>query len=171
MFNRNWKLQSSLYKNTPQPLIILLIIIGLLSFPETSTSITTAMRQPAVATSGPSGGAYSVTCASPPPRRSRSEISTVTPPPAFPGRTRRPTPWFLFGNAYLLTDYQTPYTFTLRTAAGSTEATTIAVEALMRDGFTTPKRGSVTVQFVNGVHSTGQHEPLSIPPWATIPDR
>src|SRR5918999_900532 len=57
--------------------------------------------------------------------------------------------YYLDGN-YLLTDYAAPFTFSLQTDRVVDGARALAVEAVMRDGFTT-QRSSVDVTFSNGV--------------------
>ena len=103
--------------------------------------------------SSPSSGAYTVTlCFTTPTGGSLTGNITVTATASVtgtnPGVQRMV---FYLDNAYLLTDYQSTYTFTLPTAHWVDGTHTIAVEALMRDGYTTANRGSVTVFFVNGV--------------------
>ena len=133
--------------------ILVLIVIGLFSYPDLSTSLTIANAATGCASSSPSGGAYTVTlCFTTPTGGSLTGNVTVTATASVTGNNpgvQRMV--FYLDNAYLLTDYQTAYTFTLPTARWVDGTHTIAVEALMRDGYTTVNRGSVTVIFVNGV--------------------
>ncbi len=57
---------------------------------------------------------------------------------------------FYLNDAYLLTDYQSPYTFTLPTGRWADGNYTLSVEALLRDGFISQRR-ETTVQFKNGI--------------------
>jgi hypothetical protein len=57
---------------------------------------------------------------------------------------------FYLNSAYLLTDYQSPYTFTLPTERWIDGGYTLSVEALMRDAFVT-QQASLNVGFNNGV--------------------
>ncbi len=57
---------------------------------------------------------------------------------------------FYLNGKYLLTDFQSPYTFTLPTADWVDGAYFLSVEALMRDGFVS-SRANISVQFKNGV--------------------
>ena len=56
---------------------------------------------------------------------------------------------FYFGSADLLTDFSSPYTFTLDSNRFADASTTLEVEAVMRDGFTT-SRASIPVTLSNG---------------------
>jgi hypothetical protein len=57
---------------------------------------------------------------------------------------------FYLNGTYLLTDYQSPYTFSLPTANWVDGTYTLSAEAFLRDGFTS-QQASVSVQFKNGV--------------------
>jgi chitodextrinase len=57
---------------------------------------------------------------------------------------------FYLDGAYQLTDYQSPYTFTLPTSKWVDGSHTISAEAVMRDTFTT-QQSSIAVNFNNGV--------------------
>jgi chitodextrinase len=69
---------------------------------------------------------------------------------------------FYLDGAYLLTDYQSPYTFTLPTAKWVDGNHTLAVESLMRDGFTA-QQAYVSENFNNNVTTppvnTNQFQP------------
>jgi chitodextrinase len=56
---------------------------------------------------------------------------------------------FYFNNAYLLTDYQSPYSFTLPTQRFADGSFPLKVQAVMRDNFTT-QFTSLTVTLANG---------------------
>ena len=57
---------------------------------------------------------------------------------------------FYLDAQYLLTDYESPYTFELRTDRFVDGSHTLAVEALMRDGFIS-QQALITLSFNNGV--------------------
>ncbi len=57
---------------------------------------------------------------------------------------------YYLNGAYILTDYQSPYTLTLPSTHWKDGSYTLSVEALMRDGFTT-SRAKLTLNFVNGI--------------------
>jgi len=71
---------------------------------------------------------------------------------------------FYLDGAYLLTDYQSPYTFTLPTNKWSNGKHVLSMEALLRDNFTT-QQASLSVNFDNGAAAispqanTGQFQP------------
>ena len=56
---------------------------------------------------------------------------------------------FNLGTGYLLTDYSSPYTFTLPTAKWADGSYTLSASTLMRDGFTSAQ-ASIAVNFSNG---------------------
>ncbi len=60
---------------------------------------------------------------------------------------------FNLGTAYLLTDYSSPYTFTLPTSKWADGTYVLLANALMRDGFTTGQT-QVTLHFINGNATT-----------------
>lgn len=104
------------------------------------------------ATSGPLAGSYSVTvCITDP-----ADGATATGPvaaaatasaPGGPGVRRMV---FYLDGQYLLTDFQSPYTFTLPSDRFVDGTRTLALEALMRDGFVS-QRASIGLEFANGV--------------------
>jgi hypothetical protein len=57
---------------------------------------------------------------------------------------------FYLGGEYLLTDFQTPFTFTLPTTQWVDGGRSLEVEALMKDGFTS-ERTSISVTLLNGI--------------------
>ncbi len=105
-------------------------------------------------TSGPTAGSYTATVCitAPADGAAVSGPVTVTATVAFAG-----TPpsgiqrviFFLDGK-YLLTDYSSPYTFTLPTGRFVDGARTLEAEALMRDAFTSAKAG-ISLSLANGV--------------------
>src|SRR5687768_5136631 len=57
---------------------------------------------------------------------------------------------FYLNSEYLLTDFQTPYSFTLPTADWVDGGNSLSVEVLMKDGFTS-ERSSIALFFNNGI--------------------
>ena len=136
----------------------------------------TPMPQPVLAqgtgcaSSSPSSGTYTVTlCFSDPLDGSTlvgdtAVTATINVSGTSPGVQRV---IFYLDGAYLLTDYQSPYTFTLPTAKWVDGNHTLAVESLMRDGFIA-QQASISENFNNNITtppvntnqfqpSTGQH--------------
>jgi fibronectin type 3 domain-containing protein len=113
----------------------------------------TQQNTAACQSSGPADNSYSVNlCFSSPAdgstaTGSTSVSATATVVGTSPG-IRRMT--FFLGGDYLLTDYQTPYTFTIPTDRFVDGTRTLEVEAWMRDGFIS-QRASVGLTFANGV--------------------
>jgi hypothetical protein len=112
----------------------------------------TLMMSAQCRTSGPAGGAYTVTVC-----LSVQDGSTVTGATPVTGTVsvNGPDPHtakllFTLDGGYVLTDYQTPYTFTLPTARWVDGPHQLSVQAIERDGFTA-SRASVTLNFQNGV--------------------
>jgi fibronectin type 3 domain-containing protein len=103
--------------------------------------------------SAPPSGAYSVNvCFTSPSDGSTatgpvSVSATVSVTGTSPG-VRRMT--YFLGGTYLLTDYQTPYTFTIPSDRFVDGVKTLEVEAWMRDGFIS-QRASIDLTFANGV--------------------
>jgi chitodextrinase len=58
---------------------------------------------------------------------------------------------FYLNGEYLITDYQSPYTFTLPTTKWVDGSYTLAVTALMKDGYTSQPASSIDVTFNNGI--------------------
>jgi uncharacterized repeat protein (TIGR01451 family) len=104
-------------------------------------------------TSGPADGSYTVTLCfdNPADGSTASGAVPVTVTPTFggtsPGIQRMR---FYLDGAYLLTDYEAPYTFSLPSDSFVDGLRTLEVEALMRDGFVT-QRASISLTFQNGV--------------------
>jgi fibronectin type 3 domain-containing protein len=102
--------------------------------------------------SGPAGGSYTVNvCFSAPADGSTATgpvpvTATATVTGTNPGIRR--VVFYLDGQD-LLTDYQTPYTFTLPSAKFVDGLKGVSVEAWMRDGFIT-QQASINLNFVNG---------------------
>jgi hypothetical protein len=123
------------------------------------------------ASSSPTSGMYTVTiCFSSPASGSvltgdTTVTATISVTGTNPGTQRM---IFYLDGAYMLTDYQSAYSFTLPTARWIDGSHTLAVGALMRDGFTS-QQASISVSFNNGVTTppvnTNQFQPSSgIPP-------
>src|SRR3954447_19074978 len=93
----------------------------------------------ACATNGPTAGSYTATvCVTAPADSSIvSGPTTVSATVAFTGTPPSGIQRVIFSidGQYLLTDYSSPYTFTLNTARFADGAHTITAEALFRDGF------------------------------------
>jgi Big-like domain-containing protein/calcineurin-like phosphoesterase family protein/fibronectin type III domain protein len=103
--------------------------------------------------SGPASAAYSVTvCITSPADGATVSgltniLATVTVTGTNPGVQKLV---FYLGGVYLITDYQSPYTFALPTTKWVDGNWLLAVEALMKDGFTS-QRASITLNFKNGI--------------------
>jgi hypothetical protein len=118
-------------------------------------------------TSSPTPATYTVKlCFTTP--QDNSQITgnvTVTVTAAITGKTPgvQRMVYYLNG-AYFLTDYQSPFTFTLPSAHWTDGSYTLSVEAMMHSGFTTP-RASLTLNFANGIETppvnTNQFHPTS----------
>lgn len=117
-----------------------------------SNSVTFVEAVAACSTSSPSS-AYSVTvCITSPAGGTSltgdtSVTATVSVSGTNPGIRR--VIFYLNGN-YLLTDFQSPYAFTLPTTKWTDGGYTLAASALMRDGFTS-SQASEPVTFANGI--------------------
>ena len=104
-------------------------------------------------TSGPVAGSYSITvCITEPADGATvsgpvSVTTTATASGGGPGVQRMV---FYLDGQYLLTDFQSPYTFTLPSDRFVDGTRVLEVEALMRDGFVS-QRASIGLEFANGV--------------------
>ena len=138
-------------------LTLALLGISLIVAPGRASALrsTPATPTPVCQSSSPSGGGYTVTvCISDPADGSvvsgdTTVTGTVSVTPGGPGVRRMV---FYLDDAYLLTDYQTPYTFTIPTTKFVDGPRTLSVEALLRDNFTSA-RASIGLSFNNGVTS------------------
>ncbi len=109
-------------------------------------------------TSGPVAGTYTVTlCITGPADASVltgdvTVTATASISPAPPAGSANPVQKLVYSlnGAYLLTDYQTPYSFSLPTAHWTDGSYTLAVVANMRDGFVTSQT-AIQLTFSNGV--------------------
>ena len=75
---------------------------------------------------------------------------------------------FYLNGAYFLTDYQTPYTFTLPSTHWADGSYTLSVEALLRSGFTT-QRASLALHFANGIETAPENKNQFQPTSGTDP--
>jgi hypothetical protein len=129
--------------------VTLIITLGI-----AAASTTVVVAASGCATSTPPSGAYSVTLCFTTPSDGGNLSGNVTVTPstsvtgANPGIQR--LVYYIDGQ-YLLTSYQSPYNFSLNTALWVDGVHNLAVEALMRDSYTTANRGSINVTFTNGV--------------------
>ena len=77
---------------------------------------------------------------------------------------------FYLNDTYLLTDFQSPYSFILPTAAWVDGAYVLSAEAMMRDGSVTD-RVSLSLQFKNGEATLPKNESTFHPATGTLPDK
>lgn len=130
--------------------VILVVLIGL-SAP--FQSITTFAAGNNCKTSSPVSAAYNVqVCITKPSdgatvSGSRTVTATVTVTGTDPGTSKL---IFYLGGEYLITDYQSAYTFMLPTNKFVDGTRLLEVEAVMRDGFTS-QRAAITLNFNNGI--------------------
>ena len=117
------------------------------------TQIPASAAGNACLTSSPTSAAYSVTvCITAPADGAvvngvRTVTGTATVNGTSPGVARLV---FYLGGEYLLTDFQTPFSFSLPTTKWVDGTRLLELEALMKDGFTTG-RASISLTFVNGI--------------------
>jgi hypothetical protein len=144
-----------------------------LANPTPSSAPQPDITQPAPAStsgcapSSPASAAYSVTICftSPANGNTLTGDATVTSTINITGKSPsiQRVVYYLDGS-YLLTDYKSPYTFTLPTAKWADGSHVISVEALMRDSFTSQQAG-LSVTFKNGISgpaaNTNQFQPTS----------
>src|SRR5215208_5922143 len=129
------------------PVLVLGVLLALL-LPGRAEAATCA-------TSGPTGGAYTVTvCISAPADAAFVSgpvpvTATVTTAGTSPGVQRLS---FKLGGEHLLTDYAAPFTFTLSSARFVDGLRTLEVSALMRDAFVSSP-APVALTFQNGITS------------------
>jgi hypothetical protein len=133
----------------------------------TRLALTVASSTNGCVTSSPSPATYTVKLCFTSPQNGSSlsgnaEVTvTATITPKTSGVQRMV---YYLNGAYLLTDYQSPYTFTLPTTHWVDGSYSLAVEALMRSGFTT-QRANLTVNFANGIKTppvnSNQFQPTS----------
>lgn len=144
-------------------IVVFALIFGLL----VPTSLPASAQQANCSSSSPSGGEYTVTLCLQAPAVGSALVgdTLVTPSISVSGTSpgvRRVI--FFLDESYLLTDYESPYSFTLPSTKWVDGSHTLSVESLMRDGFLSDQ-ASVTVDFDNGITSppvnTNQFQPTS----------
>jgi chitodextrinase len=139
-------------KRTLRALALISILLSSLLTPALSSTSLVMAQTTGCATSGPASLAYSVTiCFSAPSNGAAltgntTVTGTVSVTGTNPGVQRFV---FYLDGVYLLTDYQSVYTFILQTARWIDGNHTLTVEALMRDAFITT-RATRSVSFQNG---------------------
>lgn len=135
------------------------VVLSLLVVPFTgSVSLVSAapLGAPVCHSSSPSSGAYTVSLCFTVPAASATltgnttVIVTATVTGTNPGIQRMVS---YLNSVYQLTDYQSPYTFTLPTAKWVDGTYSLSVSALMRDAFTS-QQTIMPVTFSNGVTTT-----------------
>ena len=145
--------------NTKRLLINVVLILSIMIFPfvsEGSSVIAAPLAASTCLSSSPTSGAYtvSVCITSPDANANLTGDATVTATASVTGTNPgiQRMVFYLTGGAYLLTDYQSPYTFTLATSKWVDGIYALSVSALMRDGFTT-QQTLIPVYFTNGISS------------------
>jgi hypothetical protein len=146
--------QASYHKRRLLNLIWILALLALVSTPDSSPVQAAGTG---CVTSGPTGGTYTmkVCFTAPVDGATITGDTTVTATATIvtgtnPGIQRMV---FTINTGQLLTDFQTPYTFSLPTAKWADGAYTIGAAALLKDGFTTTQ-STLTLTFRNGNPST-----------------
>jgi hypothetical protein len=159
---------------------IILILVGIITIP--SGVDTTAQGASTCSTNAPISGAYSVVvCITTPANLSNlvgntTVTATASVTPAPPPGAANPIQRLIFSlnGSDLLTDYQSPYTFTLPTTRWADGSYQLAAAAHMRDGFITSQT-TIQVSFNNRISTppvnTGQFTPApgTTPPAADDP--
>ena len=152
--------------------IVTILILGILPAIPMEQNVQDVQAQAAgCISSSPSSGAYTATlCITSPANGSTlsgdvTVTATVSVTGTNPGVQRMV---FYLNGAYLLTDYQSTYTFILPTTSRVDGSYSLSVSALMRDAFTTPQ-ATISVNFNNGISSppvnTNQFQPSAgLPP-------
>jgi hypothetical protein len=122
-------------------------------------------------TSGPASAVYTLTACITAPANgasvsgSRTVSATVTVTGTNPGIAKL---IFYLGGEYLITDYQSTYTFILPTKKWVDGTRLLEVEAIMRDGFTS-QRASITLNFNNGIVTPPVNNKTFTPSGGTTP--
>jgi chitodextrinase len=136
-------------------LSILLIVLALSLAPVAQFSQSVFAQSTDCITTIPDSGAYSATvCFVAPANGSNltgdsAVTATVSISGTSPGIRRV---IFYLNNIYLLTDYESPYTFVVPTTEWVDGTYALSVEALLRDGIVTD-RPVISVNFQNGIYS------------------
>ena len=151
-------------------LLVVLIIIGLLSVFGVGTPVQIVSALSNCVASGPASGAYTATvCFSSPTNTTLTGNVVVTATVSVTGTNpgvQRMT--FYLDGANLLTDYQSPYTFTLPSARWVDGNHAIAVAATMRDAFVTTQSVMATT-FLNGITTPPVNQNSFTPALGTNP--
>jgi fibronectin type 3 domain-containing protein len=142
-------------------MVVALGAVAVAAVPQTAVAAATCQ------TSGPAGGAYTVSVCidAPSDGAPLTGDTTVTASATFTGTSpgvQRMV--FYLDGQYLLTDYQAPYTFTVPTARFVDGVKSLQVEALLRDTYVTPRTG-INVTFTNGVTTP----PVNTGSWTPTP--
>ena len=122
-------------------------------------------------TSSPVSAAYAVTvCITAPADGAivsgvRNVTATATVTGTSPGVARLV---FYLGGEYLLTDFQTPFSFSLPTTKWVDGTRLLELEALMKDGFTS-ERASISLTFLNGITQPPVNNNTFTPKTGTTP--
>jgi hypothetical protein len=152
--------------NKMRYLSMLVIVTMLVLAPSGQIIVAQALSANCTASSPISGAYVATVCVSSPSIGSTltgsvTTTATISVTGTNPGVQRM---IFYINGAYLLTDFQSPYTFLLPTTKWVDGNYTIAAAALMRDGFTT-QQASIPVIFSNGITTppvnTNQFQPSS----------
>ncbi len=134
-------------------------------------SDTGAASSPGCATSGPSGGSYTVTVCFTSPADgdtltgSETVSASVTTSGTSPGVSKL---LFYLSGEYVLTDYEAPYTFVMPTSKWVDGSKTLSVQAVMRDGYISDS-AQVATTFSNGVTTVGKNPNHFAPTSGTAP--
>jgi hypothetical protein len=130
-------------------ILVLSVLMTLLAPFQAGTTFAAGKCQ----TSGPASAAYTLTvCITAPAdgatvSGSRAVNTTVTVNGTDPGVSKLV---FYLAGEYLITDYQSPFTFALVTTKWVDGRRLLEVETVMRDGFAS-QRASITLNFSNGI--------------------
>ncbi len=133
--------------------LLIALILSLVGLTTLSAPAFVHAAGTACSTSGPTSGAYTVTLCivAPADGSTVSGVTSVTTSVSVagtnPGVQRM---MFDLNSQYLLTDYSTPYSFSLPTTKFVDGSYLLQAKALMRDGFTTSQAG-VNLTFTNGI--------------------
>ncbi|HLO31462.1 MAG TPA: Ig-like domain-containing protein, partial [Anaerolineales bacterium] len=138
-------------RNYGQVFLALVVLINLIAAPiQTQAVLATGTN---CVTSSMNGGAYTVKLCIDAPADGATitgaQTVSVTPTPggAYPGIAKL---LFNLNGGYLITDYQSPYSFTLPTTKWVDGSYVLSVSALMKDGLNS-QPSSITLIFNNGI--------------------
>ncbi len=152
-------------------LLVILLVLGLVIGISTSAQIPVASAATGCSTSGPTSGAYTVTvCITAPADGSTlTGATTVTTSVSVTGTNPgvQQTVYTL-DSQYLLTDYASPYSYTLPTQQFVDGTRLLQAQAVMRDGYSTSLAG-VSLTFSNGVTTPPVNNNTFTPAAGTTP--